>query len=86
MAPTTQTRELTVDPTPVEPSVVYVPVVTGFGVPLAESLLLQVGLTVGSVTPRASVELAGTVVESQPPAYTPVQPGSAVNLVVAEPR
>jgi beta-lactam-binding protein with PASTA domain len=74
-----------VDPSPVEPAVTYVPVVTGFSVLLAESLLTQAGLAVGSITTRPSGELTGVVLESQPPAYSPVQPGSVVNLVVAAP-
>lgn len=73
------------DPSPVEPAVVYVPLVTGFSVLLAESLLTQAGLSVGTVTTRGSSELAGVVLESQPPAYSPVEHGSTVNLVVAAP-
>lgn len=69
---------------PAGPAVTYVPMVTGFGVRLAESLLTQAGLSVGSITMRPSSELAGVVLESQPPAYSAVEPGSVVNLVVAE--
>jgi serine/threonine-protein kinase len=70
------------EPSPPGPAVVYVPMVTGFSVLVAESLLSQAGLSVGSITRRPSPELEGVVLESQPPAYSPVQPGSAVNLVV----
>jgi beta-lactam-binding protein with PASTA domain len=65
--------------------VTYVPLVTGFSALVAEALLTQAGLSVGSITTRASAELAGIVLESQPPAYSAVERGSAVNLVVAGP-
>jgi beta-lactam-binding protein with PASTA domain len=46
-------------------------------------MLVRAGLRVGSVSEQPSTAFVGTVVRTDPPAYTSVQPGSRVDLVVA---
>jgi beta-lactam-binding protein with PASTA domain len=59
--------------------------VTGLGLYVAEDRLRQAGLNPGSVTVEHSADIAGVVLRSSPSENTSVQPGSTVNLVVAQP-
>jgi PASTA domain len=67
---------------PVQP-LSEVPNVVGYDLATAEQLLRQNGLAVGSVTEQNSSQPAGTVVQTTPTAYSAVQPGTVVELVVA---
>ncbi|MGH3828093.1 MAG: PASTA domain-containing protein [Pseudonocardiaceae bacterium] len=69
-------------PVPVRP-LSEVPNVVGYNLATAEQLLVQNGLTVGSVIEQNSSQPAGTVVQTTPTAYSVVLPGSVVELVVA---
>jgi beta-lactam-binding protein with PASTA domain len=60
--------------------------VIGSGLYVAEQMLHDRGLTVGSVSTQYSGATPGAVVRSNPPAFTSLPVGSAVNLVVAMPQ
>lgn len=83
--PTHRTPTPTFSVPPPSPGVrfVSVPRLVGFSLQTAESMLARAGLEVGSVSEQPSSAFAGTVVRTDPPAYTAVQPGSSVDLVVA---
>jgi hypothetical protein len=80
-----QPRPVPVSPRPGQ-TLVQVPRVIGSGLYVAEQMLQERGLTVGSVTVQDSDGTPGAVVRSNPPAFTSLPVGSAVNLVVANPR
>jgi hypothetical protein len=76
-------------PAPVQPPQVpalVVPRVLGYGLYLAEQILTEHGLTVGTVLARPSTATAGTVIQTSPSAYSQVPPGSRIDLVVAMPQ
>jgi serine/threonine-protein kinase len=64
---------------------VKVPNVVGKDQAWAARALADDGLTVGSVTEKASTQPAGTVLNTNPTAGTAVRRGSSVDLVVAKP-
>jgi PASTA domain len=69
-------------PPPVQP-LSEVPNVVGYDLATAEQLLRQNGLAVGLVIEQNSSQPAGTVVQTTPTAYSAVQPGTVVQLIVA---
>jgi hypothetical protein len=80
-----QPRPVPVSPRPGQ-TLVQVPRVIGSGLYVAEQMLHDRGLTVGSVSTQYSGATPGAVVRSNPPAFTSLPVGSAVNLVVAMPQ
>ncbi|MGQ7295805.1 Stk1 family PASTA domain-containing Ser/Thr kinase [Quadrisphaera sp. KR29] len=68
------------------PAAVSVPDVTGRTESQAKQDLEAEGLREGTVSPQDSPLPQGTVMSSDPPAGTPVQPGTAVDLVIASGR
>ncbi|GAA0194862.1 protein kinase [Glutamicibacter creatinolyticus] len=67
----------------IAPETVEVPGVVGQSSSAARSQLNQAGLSVGSVTERASDEPAGTVLSQSPAAGSSQAPGSKVSLVIS---
>jgi serine/threonine-protein kinase len=61
-----------------------VPNVSGLDRTTAEKALIADGFRIGSVTEEKSTQGPGTVLRTDPPAGTKVQPGTAVDLVVAK--
>jgi beta-lactam-binding protein with PASTA domain len=74
-----------VDVTIVAPAVVVVPAVVGLPAAQATSALTAAGLTAGQTTSVASTAAPGTVLQSDPAAWTSVPAGTAVALSVATP-
>lgn len=73
---------LSAGPPPAPPEV---PLVIGLSEDRARQAILDAGLTVGNITTRASMIYApGTVVDQNPRPYITVEPGTAVDLVLAE--
>ncbi len=69
-------------PPPAPPEV---PLVIGMAEAGAREAIAAVGLTVGSVTTRSSIIYApGTVVDQSPRPYITVEPGTSVDLVLAD--
>ncbi len=66
------------------PANVLVPSLSGLSQTVAGQTLGSEGLNVGSVTSQSSSQYsAGLVISSNPPAGTPVSPGSSVDIVVS---
>jgi beta-lactam-binding protein with PASTA domain len=65
------------------PQRVPVPDLTGYDAPLARDLLEAAGLAIGRVDSTQAPVPKGVVVNSRPPAGTPLMPGSDVTLVVS---
>jgi hypothetical protein len=62
---------------------VQIPWLIGFPSGDAESTLSNSGLNIGTVTQERSSQPAGTVLRMDPPFGSAVEPGRAINLVVA---
>jgi beta-lactam-binding protein with PASTA domain len=56
--------------------------VIGLGLGTAEAMLVNSGLSVGSVTASSSGTTAGAVVRTNPGAFSSVPRGTPVNIVV----
>lgn len=65
------------------PQRVPVPDLTGYDAPLARQLLEAAGLAVGRIDSTQAPMPKGVVVNSRPPAGTPLTPGTGVTLVVS---
>ncbi|HEY9418338.1 MAG TPA: PASTA domain-containing protein [Pseudonocardia sp.] len=64
---------------------IQIPWVVGYPIRNAESILATAGLNIGSVTTESSLSQAGTVLRTDPSFGSAVEPGRAINLVVAGP-
>ncbi len=67
------------------PVAVHVPELVGRSLLEAKQILLDSGLVTGTITRlKVGFMMSNMIMDTEPPALAPVQPGTAVNLVVSE--